>query len=104
MATIFTISGQHIEVSPALDSYIRKKLSKVERMFDNVTHINVTITVQKYMQNAEAEVRLAGDQNTIFAKATSDDMYKSIDELEHKILAQVKKYHDKLIDRKEDRT
>lgn len=96
---VFNISGLHIEVTPALEAYVKDKLSKILKFFINkVTNVHVVLTVEKYMQIAEAEVKIAGDQNVIFAKATSDDMYKSIDQLEKKLSSQVKKYHDKLKD------
>lgn len=98
MPTKFEISGHHIEVTPALEGYVRKRLTKAEQMFDKITHIHVILTVEKLSQKAEAEIRLAGNQNSIFASATSDDLYKSIDKLEDKILTQVKKHHDKLKD------
>ena len=70
----------------------------VENIFHKVTTVHVTLSVEKKLQKAEAEVKLAGDQNSIFAESSTDDMYKSIDELEHKLLRQVKKYHDILTD------
>ncbi len=96
MSTNFQISGRHVEVTPALETYTKNKLSKVEKMFKKVTSIHVILTVEKRSQKAEAEIKIAGDQNSIFAESNTDDMYKSIDALEDKILRQVKKYHDKL--------
>lgn len=99
---VFTISGLHIEVTPALEAYAEDKLSKILKIFaKRITTIHVVLSVDKYMQTAEAEVKIAGDQNSIFAKVTSDDMYKSIDQLEKKLLTQVKKYHDKLVKKHE---
>jgi putative sigma-54 modulation protein len=98
MPTKFNISGRHVEVTPALDTYARSKLGKIENIFHKVTTVHVTLSVEKKLQKAEAEVKLAGDQNSIFAESATEDMYKSIDELEGKLLRQVKKYHDKLTD------
>lgn len=103
MSSKFNIIGRHVEVTPALDTYIRHKLGKVEATFDIVTNINVIVTVEKHTQKAEAEVRVAGDHNSIFAESTTDDMYKSVDELEDKIMRQVKDYHARMIERKEHR-
>ena len=99
MATTFNIDGHHVEVTPALESYVKQKLEKLSTIFVNkVTTIHVVLTVEKYLQTADAEIKIAGDQNRIFASATTKDLYESIDELEHKLMAQVSKYHDKLKD------
>ena len=102
MSTNFNISGRHLEVTPALDTYARNKLSKIEKIFNKITTVHVTLSIDNKMQKAEAEVKVAGDQNKIFAESITDDMYKSIDALEDKLLKQVKKYHDKLKDHRED--
>lgn len=98
MATNFNINGIHLEVTPALASYAQSKLCKADKIVHNITTINVILTVDNRDQKAEAEVRIGGDQHIIFAEATTDDMYKSIDYLEDKVLHQVRKYHDELKD------
>lgn len=104
MAAIFNISGQHIEVTEPLATYAKDKLSKIEKVFPKTTNIHVVLSVEKKkkQQKAEAEVHLAGEQSVVFAEATTNDMYKSIDELESKLLRQVKKLHDKLTDHHRD--
>lgn len=105
MATKFTLDGHHVEVTPALEQYVKEKLEKIDNVFVNkVTSIHVVLTVEKYLHTAEAEVKISTDQNAIFATATSKDLYSSIDELEKKLMAQVSKYHGKLIDHERDRT
>lgn len=101
MAATFKISGQHVEVTPALDSYARKKLTKIEEIFPNVMvniHAMLIVEPKKRQQTAEANVIISGDQKPIYASATTNDMYKSIDELEKKLMAQANKYHGKLTD------
>lgn len=96
MSTSFQISGRHLEITEALKEYTLNKVSKIEKFFENAMSIHVILSVDNHLQIAEAEVKIDGDQNSIFAIADSDNMYKSIDLLEHKLLTQVKKYHDKL--------
>lgn len=97
----FNIVGRQVSVTPALDTYIRHKLGKIESTFDIVTNINVIVSVEKRnRQKAEAEVRIAGDHNSIFAESITEDMYKSVDELENKIMRQVKDHHDRIIEQK----
>ncbi len=42
-----TISGHHLEVTPALREYVLTKLDRVTRHFDQVVDINVLLTVEK---------------------------------------------------------
>lgn len=99
MPTTFDIEGRHVEVTPALEDYIRTKLGKVTNIFINrdIT-VHVILSVDKLDQKIEAQLKIAGDKNPIFASANSEDMYQSIDRLEDKLYSQVKKYHDKKTD------
>lgn len=103
MPNSFNITGRHVEVTPALDAYARNKLSKLDEIFKTITSVHLTLSVEKLEQKAAAEVKIAGDQKSIFAESNTDDMYKSIDELEHKLLTQVKKYHAILTDHHKDK-
>lgn len=42
-----TISGHHLEVTPAIREHIQSKLERIMRHFDQVIDIAVTITVDK---------------------------------------------------------
>ena len=57
-----SVTGHHIDVTPALRDYASSKLSKLERHFDHVTEIHVVLSVEKMRQRAEATVHLAGNQ------------------------------------------
>jgi putative sigma-54 modulation protein len=52
------------------------------------------LEVEKDVQKAEATIHVSGAD--LFAKAQSDDMYASIDQLVNKLDAQVKKHKEKL--------
>ena len=42
-----TISGHHLEVTPALREYVLTKLDRVTRHFDQVVDVTVLLTVEK---------------------------------------------------------
>lgn len=90
------ITGQHLELTPALKEHVEQKLAHIQSHFDKITNAHVVLIVDKQTQTAEAELLLPG--HTICAKASSHDMYHSIDDMAHKLLAQVDKYKDKLKD------
>ena len=91
-----SVTGHHIDVTPALRDYASSKLSKLERHFDHVTEIHVVLSVEKMRQRAEATVHLAGNQ--LFADAVDEDMYAALDQLLDKLDRQVLKHKEKLRD------
>ncbi|HSX20192.1 MAG TPA: ribosome-associated translation inhibitor RaiA [Gammaproteobacteria bacterium] len=99
MSITFNIDSRHIEITPAIEAYVITKMSKIAKIFTNrITTIHVILSVEKLVQTAEAEIKIAGDKNIIFAHASSEDLYQSIDKLEDKLYTQVEKYHSKLTD------
>ncbi|GAB3372094.1 ribosome-associated translation inhibitor RaiA [Spongiibacter taiwanensis] len=88
-----TVSGHHVEVTPALRDYVNNKLSKLQRHFDNITNTDVTLTVEKLIQKAEATVHVAGAD--LFATCESQDMYAAIDSLTDKLDRQLIKHKEK---------
>lgn len=93
------VSGHHVEVTPALREYVNNKLSKLQRHYDNITTTDVTLTVEKMIQKAEASVHVAGAD--LFAACESEDMYAAIDSLTDKLDRQLLKHKEKTIDRKQ---
>ncbi|CAA0083358.1 Ribosome hibernation promoting factor [Zhongshania aliphaticivorans] len=92
-----TVSGHHVDVTPALRDYVNNKLSKLQRHFDNITNTDVTLTVEKLVQKAEATVHVAGAD--LFATCESEDMYAAIDSLTDKLDRQLIKHKEKSLGR-----
>jgi putative sigma-54 modulation protein len=90
------VTGHHVEVTPALRTYIEKKLERIVRHFDHVIDVHCILTVEKLMQKAEATLKVPG--NDIHADATDGDMYAAIDALTDKLDRLVKKRKDKIND------
>ena len=91
-----TLTGHHLDVTPALRDYVDTKLERIERHFDHVTDVHCILSVEKLRHRAEATVHVSG--GTIFADAIEDDMYAAIDGLVDKLDRQVKKHKEKLTD------
>lgn len=89
-----TVSGHHVDVTPALRDYVTTKLSKLQRHFDNITNSAVTLTVEKLVHKAEATVHVAGAD--LFALSESADMYAAIDALADKLDRQLIKHKEKI--------
>lgn len=87
------ITGHHVEVTAAIRDYVTTKLERVIRHFDNVTSINVILSVEKLTQKAEVTVHVRGKD--IFVESDDGDMYAAIDSLIDKLDRQVIKYKQK---------
>ncbi|MEI7538825.1 MAG: ribosome-associated translation inhibitor RaiA [Comamonadaceae bacterium] len=93
-----TISGHHLEVTPALRSYATSKLDRIVRHFDQVVDVKVLLTVEKQKekegrQRAECTIHVKGSD--IFAESSDADLYAAIDELMDKLDRQVVRYKDR---------
>ena len=88
------ITGHHVDLTEAMTEYVNTKFERLERHFDNITNVQVTLSVEKQRHKAEADMHLAGGE--IFAQAEQDDMYAAIDAMVDKLDRQVIKHKEKL--------
>ena len=94
-----TISGHHLEVTPALREYVANKLERITRHFDQVVDIRVLLTIDNQTakdkrQRAECTIRVKGSD--LHAQSAQQDMYAAIDDLMDKLDRQIVRYKDKL--------
>jgi len=96
-----TISGHHLELTPAIREHVQNKLERIKRHFDHVIDIAVILTVDKLpekekRQKAEINLRLRGKD--IHVESIAQDLYAAIDLLVDKLDRQVIKYKTKMQD------
>ncbi|QLF92407.1 ribosome-associated translation inhibitor RaiA [Pseudomonas sp. ABC1] len=90
------ISGVHLEVTPALRDYIEEKFDRLERHFDRIITVQVTLQVEKLKQKAEGSLHVAGKE--VVANSEHEDMYAAIDLLVDKLDRQLIKHKEKQLD------
>ncbi|SNT04504.1 putative sigma-54 modulation protein [Noviherbaspirillum humi] len=100
-----TISGHHLELTPAIRDYVQGKLERITRHFDHVIDIAVILGVEKpsekdKRQRAEVNLRLRG--SLIHVESFAGDLYAAIDSLIDKLDRQVLKYKTKVQDHQRD--
>lgn len=81
------ITFRHMEHTPALDQLIREKSEKFSRWLGVQAQAQWTCWMDGIEHYSEVTVNAGGQQ--YFAKAHSDDLYKSIDLTIHKIQNQL---------------
>lgn len=87
-----TISGHHLDVTPAIREYVMNKLERVRRHFDRVIDVTVVLSVEKLRQKAEINLHLRGKD--LRCEATEEDLYAAIDMLVDKLDRQVVKHKE----------
>ena len=90
------LTGNHVDITPALREYVQAKFALIERHFDHVTDIHVILSVEKQRNKAEATVHVTGA--SLHADAEHEDMYAALDLMADKLDRQVKKHKEKLTD------
>jgi putative sigma-54 modulation protein len=93
-----TISGHHVELTPAIREYVQGKLERIKRHFDHVIDIAVILTVDKPSEKEKrqrAEVNLHVRGKDLHAESIADNLYAAIDTLIDKLDRQVIKYKTK---------
>ncbi len=94
------VSGHHLEVTPAIRTYVRSKLERVRRHFDHVIDAHVILTVDKLRQKAEVTLRVPGQD--LHCQSEEADLYAAIDLLADKLDRQVLRYKGKLQEKPAD--
>lgn len=95
----YIISGKNIDVTEGLKSAIHEKIGKLERYFTPDTEVHATLSVEKDRQKIEITIPMKG--NIVRAEQVSNDMYVSIDLVEEIIERQLRKYKNKLVEKKQ---
>jgi putative sigma-54 modulation protein len=91
-----SVTGHHVEITPALRAYVEKKLERIMRHFDHVIDAHCVLTVEKLRHEAEATLHVSG--NAIHANDVQPDMYAAIDGLADKLDRCVRKHKEKRAD------
>lgn len=93
----FNIRGENIEVTQAIRDYVQKRISKLEKYFeqsvDSTAHVNLKVYQNK---DAKVEVTIPLPYLTLRAEETSPDLYASIDLVTDKLERQIRKYKTKI--------
>ena len=94
----YVITGRNIEVTEGIRTAVQEKIGKLEKYFHPDTEVIVTLSVEKERQKIEVTIPVKG--NIIRAEEVSSDMYVSIDLVEEVVERQLKKYKNKITDKK----
>jgi putative sigma-54 modulation protein len=95
------ITGRHMDVTPALRSYVEARLSRLDRYGLKVESLQVILGVEKLQHKAEVTGIVSGKR--VQAKITTPEMYATIDALVDRVDAQFRKLKERLVNHKPDK-
>lgn len=91
-----SISGHHLEITPAIRDYVSEKLVRVKRHFDHVIDASVIMQVEKLVHKVEVSLHVRGKD--FHAHAEDSNMYAAIDLMTDKLDRQIVKHKEKHAD------
>lgn len=89
-----TITGRNVTIRPSFAERTKKKLSKLDKFFDEDATCVVTVTQVQHLQQVEATVRHKG---LIFrAEVSEENAQDAVDKIVDVLFRQIRKYKTKL--------
>lgn len=96
---IVTISGRHMEVTPALKQYADQKANKLSKYYDRIQEIEVVMDASK--DSTRVEMIVNAEHNAMFiAHHDEGDAYACIDGCVDKLERQLTDHKEKFRNRK----
>ncbi|MCE5330756.1 MAG: ribosome-associated translation inhibitor RaiA [Bacteroidales bacterium] len=91
------IQSINFDATTALESYINKKTSKLDKFFDEIINVEVYLKVVKpeSATNKEAEIKIAIPNVDFFASKTCDTFEEAIDLTVDALEKQIRKHKEK---------
>ncbi|MDD2260002.1 MAG: ribosome-associated translation inhibitor RaiA [Acholeplasmataceae bacterium] len=79
-----------------VETYVKKRLEKVVSFFNPQWVIGVRVVLKEYKDHSKVEVTIPCKGITLRSEVSDSDIYRAIDKTNDKLVAQVRKYKDKL--------
>lgn len=92
------VKARHMDATDALKRYVESKVAKLQRFYDNVQSIEVTLDLEADKPVVEI-VAQARRKHTFVASHRGENMYASVDECLDKVSEQVRRHKDRVRDR-----
>ncbi|MGL6193204.1 MAG: ribosome hibernation-promoting factor, HPF/YfiA family [Thermoguttaceae bacterium] len=92
------ISTRHGSISEPTQDLIKTKVDKLNRVFERLTLIEVTIDLEK-ADTPKVDLNVSAEHKHDFvASYSSNDLFGSVDQVVHKVEQQLRKYKEKIQD------
>jgi putative sigma-54 modulation protein len=93
------ITGRHLVITPALRQHIENRFERLVRYEVRLSHLEVILSVNKLQHSAEVVCTMQGRR--IQAKASTREMYATVDQLVDRLGTQIRKHKERKAEHKE---
>ena len=87
----YNIRGNKIDVTEAIDNYIKEKLSRLDKYLDDNDEVEAKAVISARGKDQKVEVTIWSGKYNIRAEETNPDLYSAIDLVIDKLERQFKK-------------
>lgn len=95
-----TYSGHNLKVTDDIHAHLLKRADKIEARFGDMQELNVVLKSEKH--RFDAEMRVTAPGVSFYAKSETDEILSALDTATDKILSQVRRYKDRIKDRRQN--
>ena len=92
----YKLSGKNLEITPAMENILDKKLAKLDKFFDENAVAYTVMSMEK--GRSKIEITIPVKNSTIRSEQTGNDIYALIDDAVDAMEKQMRRYRGKLID------
>ena len=92
------ITGRHMDVTPALKRYIRRRFERLERYDVSLDRLEIVLSVTKLQHTAEVVCSTRGKR--FQAKTSTREMYATVDQLVDRLDGQIRKHKERRVEHK----
>lgn len=97
---IVTISGRHMEITPAIHKYAEEKALRLTKYYDLIQEIEVVLDTHADKTMKVEFIVNAEHKNMFIATVSGSDLYGCIDQVVHKLERQLTDHKEKHRNRK----
>ncbi len=91
-------TARHFDLTDELKNFVDKETDKLGKYFNNIIDTHLILDAEKSRMTAELKVKVYG--TVLTSKVRSFDMYESVEKVINKMEQQLKRYKERLKDKK----
>jgi putative sigma-54 modulation protein len=91
-------SGHNLKITDDLHAHILKRADKIEARFGGMHELNVALKAEKH--RFDAEMMVTAPRVSFYAKSHTDEVVSALDSAADKIVSQIRRYRDRVKDRR----
>ncbi len=93
-----TCSGHNLKITDDIHAYILKRADKIESRFNGMQELSVVLKSEKH--RFDAEMIVTAPRVSFYAKSETHEILSALDSVTDKIVSQIRRYRDRVKDRR----